>query len=57
MLRRTERKMGLGSLSTVCLADARAKAAECRSLRQAGVDPIDRRKKQGIKQGLMQRRL
>jgi integrase len=45
MLRGREREMGLGSLSAVCLADARAKAAECRSLRQAGVDPIDRRKK------------
>jgi integrase len=42
MLRGREREMGLGSLSAVCLADARAKAAECRSLRQAGVDPIDR---------------
>ncbi len=46
MLRGREREMGLGSLSAVCLADARAKAAECRSLRQTGVDPIDRRKEE-----------
>jgi integrase len=44
MLRGKEREMGLGSLSAVCLADARTKATECRSLRQAGVDPIDARK-------------
>ena len=45
MLRGREREMGLGSLSAVCLADARTKAAECRSLRQEGIDPIDVRKK------------
>jgi hypothetical protein len=44
MLRGKEREMGLGSLSAVCLADARTKATECRSLRQAGVDPIEARK-------------
>jgi integrase len=44
MLRGKEREMGLGSLSAVGLADARTKASECRSLRQAGVDPIDARK-------------
>jgi integrase len=45
MLRGREREMGLGSLSAVCLADARTKAAECRNLRQEGVDPIEVRKK------------
>src|SRR6478609_5982819 len=44
MLRGREREMGLGSLSAVCLADARTKATECRGLRQEGVDPIDVRK-------------
>jgi integrase len=38
------REMGLGSLSAVSLADARVKAAECRSLRQEGIDPIEARK-------------
>jgi integrase len=35
--------MGLGSLDTVSLADARVKAAECRKLREQGIDPIDAR--------------
>jgi integrase len=38
------REMGLGSLSAVGLADARAKAAECQRLRQDGIDPIEARK-------------
>src|SRR5262245_27966557 len=37
------REMGLGSLSAISLADARAKAAECRRLRQDGIDPIEAR--------------
>src|SRR5271169_2324760 len=45
MLRGREREMGLGSLSAVSLAVARTKATECRSLRQAGIDPIETRKK------------
>jgi integrase len=40
------REMGLGSLSAVSLADARTKAAECRRLRQDGLDPIEARKTQ-----------
>jgi integrase len=40
------REMGLGSLSAVSLADARTKAAECRRLRQDGIDPIEARKTQ-----------
>ena len=38
-----ERQMGLGSLDEVSLAEARLKAADCRKLRQAGVDPIEDR--------------
>jgi hypothetical protein len=36
-----ERFMGLGSLDTVALAEAREKATECRRLRERGIDPID----------------
>lgn len=42
-LERRAREMGLGSLKTLSLADARAKAAECRKLRLAGIDPITHR--------------
>src|SRR5262249_42671196 len=38
------REMGLGSLSAVSLADARAAAGKCRGLRQQGIDPINARK-------------
>jgi Arm DNA-binding domain len=38
------REMGLGGLVAVSLADARAKAAECRRLREHGIDPIEARK-------------
>jgi integrase len=38
-----ERFMGLGSLDTVSLADARESAIECRRLRERGIDPIDAR--------------
>src|SRR6516225_10140909 len=41
-----ERQMGLGSLDNVSLAQAREKAAECRRLRQEGVDPIEARNSQ-----------
>jgi Arm DNA-binding domain len=37
------REMGLGGLSAVPLVDARSKAAECRALRQGGIDPIQAR--------------
>jgi hypothetical protein len=37
------REMGLGSLSAVSLADARAKAAEQRKFRADGIDPIQNR--------------
>jgi integrase len=36
-----ERFMGLGSLDTVSLAEARQKATECRRQRERGIDPID----------------
>lgn len=38
------REMGLGSLKTLGLADARAEAKRCRRLRQQGIDPIAARK-------------
>lgn len=38
------RDMGLGSFYAVSLAQARDKAAKCRSLRAEGLDPIDARK-------------
>jgi integrase len=44
------RDMGLGSLSTVSLAEARVLAANCRRDRLAGIDPIEARKKQRAKQ-------
>jgi integrase len=39
-----ERLMGLGSADVVSLSEAREKAAVCRKLRQAGIDPIENRK-------------
>jgi integrase len=42
---RKERKMGLGPVHTVGLAAARAKALECRQLRDKGLDPIEEREK------------
>ena len=38
------RDMGLGSLNTVGLAEARGIAAECRRQRLQGIDPIEARK-------------
>ena len=35
------REMGLGSFSVMGLADARARAAECRRLLLDGIDPLD----------------
>ena len=37
------REMGLGSLSSVGLADARRKAADCRRMVAEGVDPLEAR--------------
>jgi integrase len=38
------RDMGLGSLATISLAEAREMAAECRRLRLTGIDPIESRR-------------
>src|SRR5437879_972163 len=42
------RDMGLGSLTTVSLAQARELATECRRLRLQGADPIDERKAERV---------
>jgi len=46
--RKTPRDMGLGSLETVSLADARAKATDKRNLILAGIDPIEARKRDKV---------
>ena len=46
--RKTPRDMGLGSLETVSLADARGKATDKRNLILAGIDPIEARKRDKI---------
>ncbi len=43
-LRGKPREMGLGSLNSVSLANARTEAKLCRGLRQRGLDPIEARK-------------
>lgn len=44
MLNGRAREMGLGPLRRVSLAEARTKAAECRNMLLAGIDPIEARK-------------
>jgi integrase len=44
MLGGRAREMGLGSLRTVDLKEARARATKCRAFRDDGVDPIEERK-------------
>jgi integrase len=44
MLNGRPRWMGIGPLHTISLADARARAAECRRQRYDGIDPIDARR-------------
>jgi hypothetical protein len=39
-----QRRMGLGSLNTLNLREAREKARECRKLVDQGIDPIDQRR-------------
>jgi Arm DNA-binding domain len=39
-----QRRMGLGSLNTFNLREAREKARECRKLVDQGIDPIDQRR-------------
>jgi hypothetical protein len=46
------REMGLGSLSTFGLAEARAKATECRRLTYQGIDPIEARRTERTKAAL-----
>ena len=43
-LNKKSREMGLGSVHTTCLAEARESAAEQRRLLRDGVDPIEHRK-------------
>jgi integrase len=50
--RREERQMGLGSLDTVSLAEARDRAAAARRLRERGIDPIDEKRDQRAAQAL-----
>lgn len=45
MLNGRARSMGLGSLHTLTLAEARSKATECRKLCLEGIDPIEAREK------------
>jgi integrase len=45
MLNGKPREMGLGSTRTICLAEARARAAEARKMLLDGHDPIDHRRK------------
>ena len=41
-----QREMGLGSLNTISMAQARELAVECRRLVLAGLDPIEERNKE-----------
>lgn len=50
------RDMGLGPLSSVSLAEARQKAAECRRLRLGGSDPIETRRSQQASERLAEAR-
>jgi Arm DNA-binding domain len=43
-LRKKARETGLGSFPMIGLAEPRTKAADCRRLRQEGIDPIEARK-------------
>ncbi|SUD93285.1 Prophage CP4-57 integrase [Ralstonia mannitolilytica] len=43
-LAKRAREMGLGPLSAISLAEARAEAARCRKLVACGIDPIEERK-------------
>jgi integrase len=46
------REMGLGSIALVSLAEARAKALECRKLLHEGIDPIEAREARRKQQAL-----
>jgi integrase len=47
-----ERQMGLGPVDHVSLANARDRAAECRKLRESGIDPIEYRKAAQVQDAL-----
>ncbi|MGN6260935.1 MAG: tyrosine-type recombinase/integrase [Ralstonia sp.] len=51
-LRGKSREMGLGPLSSISLAAARAEAAKCRDLLRGGIDPIEARKAEHRKQAV-----
>lgn len=51
-LRGRSREMGLGPLSSVSLAAARAEAAKCRELLREGIDPIEARNAEQRKRAL-----
>jgi integrase len=50
--RQKERQMGLGSLDTISLAEAREAAVHCRKLRVQGIDPIAAREAERTKAAL-----
>lgn len=54
---RRERSMGLGPFPDVSLADARAKAAECRRVRAEDQDPLDAKNAEKAKRVLAERGL
>lgn len=51
-LRGKSREMGLGPLSSISLAAARAESARCRDLLREGIDPIEARKAEQKKRAL-----
>ncbi len=56
MLAGRRREMGLGALSDVSLAGARAKALAARQMVKAGLDPIDAREAEKARQRLEEAR-
>lgn len=56
-LARKQREMGLGSVHTVDLAAARAKAKECRMSLLEGIDPLDARQASKVANALSKARL
>ncbi|MDI6018228.1 integrase arm-type DNA-binding domain-containing protein [Burkholderia pseudomallei] len=52
MRNRKARGMGLGPVHTISLADARARALDCRRLLLDGIDPIDSRNTERAAQGI-----
>src|SRR5215469_1562688 len=52
MLNRRPRWMGLGPLALYSLADARAKALDARRQRHEGIDPIEERRAERVRQRL-----